>query len=456
MKAISGSSDHQLQSDLAATEFSRTSRRLGDDSLSGWLATAAPRTRPVRTLEGSQEVDCAVVGAGFSGLAMARRLVQLRPQWRVVVLEAQEVGEGTAGRSSGFVVDLVDSVAALPDPFCGCYVKLSRAGIDQLRSLVSEHSIDCQWDEKGWLRAAAGPGGVKGLDGWRAWIDRWEMPHEYLDAAAMANLTGSDFYCQGIRFLGLPLVQGASLVRGLADVLPPSVELYERSPVRLNRRDGHFQLEAEQGSVTTPRVLLATNGYSSLLGLARRQVLPVHTFGSMTRPLSPAQQESLGGETEWGLLGADYMGSSLRRTRDQRLLVRNTLYHHRGLQVDQSRLEEIGRQHQALLEKRFPGLSPIEVEFTWSGVTGATRSRLPFFGEWEKNLFLSAGYSGAGIALGTVMGGLLAELAAGEDSPPLRELLSLPAPRKMPPEPFRSVGAKWTLAGMNARAQRFL
>ncbi|MCA9772984.1 MAG: FAD-dependent oxidoreductase, partial [Myxococcales bacterium] len=54
----------------------------------------------------SGALEVAIIGAGFAGLAAARRLAQLRPQDTVVILEARAVAEGPAGRNSGFMIDL--------------------------------------------------------------------------------------------------------------------------------------------------------------------------------------------------------------------------------------------------------------------------------------------------------------------------------------------------------------
>ena len=61
------------------------------------------RTRP---LDENMTSDWLVIGAGFAGLAAARRLSQLCPTDRIVILEAREVAEGPAGRNSGFMIDL--------------------------------------------------------------------------------------------------------------------------------------------------------------------------------------------------------------------------------------------------------------------------------------------------------------------------------------------------------------
>lgn len=64
---------------------------------SPWLAGVAPPSWP--TLEGDLEVDCVVVGAGIAGLTIASRLRASGSS--VAVLEADRVGRGTTGHTTG-------------------------------------------------------------------------------------------------------------------------------------------------------------------------------------------------------------------------------------------------------------------------------------------------------------------------------------------------------------------
>jgi len=264
-----------------------------------------------------------------------------------------------------------------------------------------------------------------------------------------------------VRMPGRPLVQPAALLRGLAAALPDGVELYERSPVRtLEREAGSWRARSDHGSVSAPRVILALNGYAPLLsatrggGLARR-VFPLITFGSLTRQLTAEEQTALGGEAEWGLLAQDPMGSSLRRTRDQRILVRNTLHYSRDLAAGAAVRDRALRAHRAALARRWPelfGASGIELEHTWAGVMGASASRRHLFERLDDGLYAAAGFTGAGIALGTVAGELLAEWATGRGGALLDDMRALPQPGRTPPEPFLSLGIRFKVARMNATA----
>ncbi len=76
-----------------------------DCGTTGWNALL-PLVAPYRQIEESIICDWLIIGAGFAGLAAARRLAQICPRDRVVLVEANRLAEGPAGRNSGFMIDL--------------------------------------------------------------------------------------------------------------------------------------------------------------------------------------------------------------------------------------------------------------------------------------------------------------------------------------------------------------
>ena len=102
-----------------------------DNNSNGWSRMLKPRTAKAE-LVGEHKADWVVLGAGFAGLAATRRLAENRPQDRIILLEANDVGEGASGRNSGFAIDLPHNVGSSLAELEGShrYMALARAAID--------------------------------------------------------------------------------------------------------------------------------------------------------------------------------------------------------------------------------------------------------------------------------------------------------------------------------------
>jgi glycine/D-amino acid oxidase-like deaminating enzyme len=429
----------------------RTRRLPPEDDACGWSALLPPLP-PARVLDGAMRADCAVIGAGFTGLAVARRLAALRPEWRIAVVDAWRVGGGASGRNSGFVVDLPHYIPARGVEGNRRLLRLGRAGLGRLRELVRQHAIDCEWTEVGRLHGAAGSEGTRALERFCAGADALGEPYERLDRAALAALIGSTYYCAGARTPGSVMVQPAALARGLARALPGNVDLFEQSPVRGIDSGTGFTLRCDGGTLAAARLFVASNGFTPALGFLRDRLFPLLTFASLTRPLSAAEAAALGGEPVWGLVSETPMGTTLRRLASGRLLLRNTVRYRPGLAIDAELRRRVGERHRRDFAARFPAIGAPEFDYTWGGVMGTSMNGAQFFGEVAPHLFVSAGYNGVGIAMGTISGELLADLALGAPSALSADMQALPPPDWIPPAPALGVGVRTTLAYLAKKA----
>ena len=144
------------------------------DDNNGWLNILPPLPPPA-SAQGEFQFDFAIVGAGYAGLAVARRLGELLPDCSIVLLDAGRVGNNAAGRSSGFAIDQAHNIRA--KDFAGIIdaereqLSLNRAGQDYLREAVRSHRILCDWDEAGKFHAAATERGASKLNAYaKPWI----------------------------------------------------------------------------------------------------------------------------------------------------------------------------------------------------------------------------------------------------------------------------------------------
>ena len=76
---------------------------LNDNSCS-WINDLSPRSN-IKTLQSIKNSDWLIVGAGYTGLSAARKLGQIYPNKKIIIIDAQLAGEGASGRNSGYLVD---------------------------------------------------------------------------------------------------------------------------------------------------------------------------------------------------------------------------------------------------------------------------------------------------------------------------------------------------------------
>jgi glycine/D-amino acid oxidase-like deaminating enzyme len=422
-----------------------------DDDACGWW-NVLPSPPAVRHLAADVAADCVVVGAGLTGLAIARQLALHQPGWQIALVDGQRAGYGASGRNSGFAgaITHLDPTRGIEEALR--LGRLCRAGIDALRSVVRERGIACDWAECGRIHAADDDRALRNLEDLFRILEAAGEAHQALDRRALARALGTDHYRAGVHIASTVLLQPAALARGLAGVLPENVTLYEVSPVRRIRRVGRWCVDAGKGTLRADRLFLALNGYAAGLGVLRRRVFPLLTFASLTRPLVPDELAQVGDREQWGLVAEDRMGTTLRRTPDGRILVRNGVRYAPSLRVAERSLARIQAEHRRSLRARWPGLEGVELEFSWGGVIGMTLNQGQFFGRLGPELYASLGYNGTGVAMGTASGVLLADYAVGADSALLCDALALPRPAWLPPQPFLGWGVRSAVAFLRRRA----
>ncbi|MCJ0882284.1 FAD-binding oxidoreductase [Vibrio sp. CCB-PB317] len=418
-----------------------------DDATCGWYH-ALPSIAEKPALKGKQTADYAVLGAGFAGLAMARRLAELQPNARIILIDAQRIGQGASGRNSGFVIDLPHKFSLEhPDPeHKQKLLSLNRSAIAQLDTLVSKHSISCQWLAKGKYQGAVGARGEAYLDHFEHLMKDLGEPYFHVNGSELAKVLGTNYYSRAIYTPGGYLMQPAALVRGLGESLPENVEVLENSPIRkLSKENGYWVLHGDSGSVETTELLLGTSIFTREFGYLKNRLLPVMTFASWTRPLTDAEMQRYGGELNWGLTPADHAGTTLRMTADRRILIRNTYKHvpKYGSSMNDKVREQIRDDHRQVFLARYPELADVPFTHTWGGVYAISRNFTNFFGQLDEGVYASACDNGVGAAWGTISGTLLADYVVGATSKSLDDIQQVTGmPCLNPPEPFLGMGVK--------------
>ncbi len=427
-----------------------------DDTDCGWINTLSPLD-PATPLQGDKDADWVILGAGFTGMAVARQLASHLPDKHIVLIDAQRAGQGASGRNAGFIIDLphhVDSTDIEDQTVNHRTRRLNHAAIDWLRDLVQSHNIDCQWSERGKFHCAIEDKGIEELQKFKRGLDALDEPYTELDASALAARIGTSYYREGVHTPGNILMQPAALARGLAQWLPNSVELIENSPVTEIEYGPTVTLTTKGGRLRTPNLVLATNGFTRGLGFLDNELLPIFASGSMTRPLDEEEQAALGGEGDWGIIAGDKMGSTLRYTQDHRIFVRNTFVYNTKMYMTQAERDKMKVWHEKAFRARFPMLPKVDFEFTWGGNICISRNAAPYFGKLADNVWAHVCQNGVGVAKGTIGGRLLADMIVGASSGLLDDMLAFPKPQKNPLRPFLDLAATFMVNWEQRKAGR--
>ncbi len=388
-------------------------------------------------LHGKHSTDWLVIGAGYTGLAAARQLAELAPQKRIILIDAKRAAQGASARNSGFVVAYESPGHAQLHTARGkksyqARQQIDRAGVAELKSLINQYQIDCQWDETGSIHAASDLRNVQKMYLHRQAFSDMGIAATLLDADALQDRLGTQHYKIGVYCEGGALVQPAALGLGLIRSLPEQVELYEHTPViSLQASSNGVSVQLEQGEIHATKIIIAMNAFMPRLGLQTHRVFPLALTASLTRPLSADEEQQINQAKPWGVLSAHSLGATVRLTPDRRLLIRNTAeYRPAGIPAEQ--LPAKRAFHLRGLQRRFPWLPDDAIEYSWSGQIAISGNSRPVFGEIQKRIYSAGCYNASGVAKGTIMGKLIVDHALGNSSELLNTAKTIATPSWIP------------------------
>lgn len=435
-----------------------------DTGTSGWFAISS-RTMPVVTLDGDVYADWLIIGAGFAGLSAARRLGQLRPGEKIVVVDAREVAQGPAGRNSGFMIDVPHNLLSgeyspADDAATTVEIEQNRLAIAFAAETAAEYGMSAAiFDPAGKINAAATERGMVLNRNFARSLARIGEKHSLLDAAEMRDITGTTYYLGGLYTPGAVMIQPADYIRALAAGLRPRIALYENSPiVELSRVGGNWRARSPHGSVTALKVILGVNGHIQDFGHFCGRLMHIFTYASMTAPFSAeGNAKPPAGRERWGLLPADPMGATVRKITAagrSRIVIRTRFTYDPSLKVPEKRVARIAAEQRRSFDARFPELAKLPFEFSWAGRLCLSRNHVPAFGEIEENLYSACCENGLGTVKSTLAGLMAADLATGARSEHLERYMSQPAPSRLPPQPFTWLGANAVIRWQELRAGR--
>jgi gamma-glutamylputrescine oxidase len=375
------------------------------------VATAAPlETRP--SLVGDVEADLVVVGAGCNGLSAA--LHAARRGLTVVVLEGGRVGWGASGRNGGQMIPglrqgAVQLCAKFGVERARALLELAFSARDLVLGLIAQEAIDCDLRTSGHLLGAAKPADLRWMEAEAACLtDVIGYAEVDLFSRAQAReAVATDFHGalldrRGGHLHPLKYAQGLARAGEAAGAI-----IFEQSPVTALERRGRPCARTAAGSVRARHAILAGDAFlRDVAPAVEARVMPVGAYQVATEPLADPQ----------ALIAHDLAVSDSRFVVDYyRLSPDGRLIFGGGERYAPGPPGDIAAFVRPFLERTFPQLKGVRIDYAWGGLVAITRTRLPHLGR-EGEVLFAHGYSGQGVLLSTLGGKLLVDEILGESA----------------------------------------
>lgn len=383
-----------------------------------WLDTAEAsgdfRRTPV-----PDEVDVAIVGAGFTGTSAALEFAKQGAS--VVVLEQHTVGWGASGRNggmatTGLAVSFSTAVKRYgPERAVTMFREYNKA-IDSIETIVNDHKIDCDFERSGKMTLAYRPSHYEGM------LKSQEQLKTLADydvitvpKADIHSEIGSDYYHGAtVDPLGAGLHVG-KFVHGLAKAaVEAGATICENAGVtELTKVNGTVHdVHTTRGTVRAKQVLVATSGYTGrITPWLQRRVVPVGSFIIVTEQLDDDVIKKIlpNGRQASDSKNLIYY---FRPTPDNRLLFGGRARF--ALSSPESDLKSGEVLRKGMVEL-FPYLAEARIDYTWGGLVDLSMDQVVKAGEHD-GLFYSLCYSGHGVQMATHMGKQMAAYMGGDKS----------------------------------------
>ncbi|MCB1882769.1 MAG: FAD-dependent oxidoreductase [Geminicoccaceae bacterium] len=413
-----------------------------------WAASAGPAPEDDGPITGDVDVDVAIIGSGYTGLACAIFLAQ-EHGIKATVLDANRVSWGCSSRNGGQAQAASGRLSRSQwvkqwglDTALRLHAEILE-GFTTFKHLLKSGEIDCDQQPGGHLYVAHRPKALKKLEA-EAEVLRKTFNYrvEMLDAAALreryvdeAEAAGAMHEPEGIGVHPLKLAFGyLRLARRLGARVHPS------SPViGWEKKQGVHHLRTPGGVVRARAVGIATGGYTSqgLTPSLTNRILPVLSNSLVTRPMTAAEKEACSFKTTQVITDTRTLRYYYRRLPDDRLQI--------GSRSSITGRDAQNPRHLQMLidgmHRKFPPLKGIDVDYSWWGWVDVSHDMMPRIYQPKSNerVFYALGYGGNGVMYSAQAGRRMAERIAGKAEDMDLPIFNSPLPGH-PLAPFRRLG----------------
>jgi glycine/D-amino acid oxidase-like deaminating enzyme len=373
-------------------------------------------------LRGSHTADVVIVGGGFTGLSSAYNIQRKFPDKKILLLEGAFCGYGASGRNGGFftAVDLLHDCSIKDAQLLADHIEVSFYGLEQVKQVISDHGVDCDFRENGMLNVAFTENQAKIIDKYHHDLKTIGLNSSYLTGNELAAEIKSPRIIAGQITHHGAIINPAKLAREMKRVVEElGVEVLEKTVVTRISSGETILVDTELGEVRAPILVLGLNAYAPKLGLFKNRIVPVGTFIVATEPLTPDQWDSIGWKNKQGLSdGRNLVFNYSIPSVDGRIITGGSDFvYYENDRLISGNEKTITRKIIQDLFKTFPQLEGLKIEHAWGGTTAVPINRTPSVGllPGHDNIYYGGGYD-EGVPTSQTAGRIIADLIAGESN----------------------------------------
>lgn len=387
-----------------------------------WFRAAGLEDKEInQPLRGNHSADVVIIGGGFTGLSSAYNISSKFPEKKIVILEGARCGYGASGRNGGFCVatDLLDDFNLTDPEVRRDRIDVSFYGIEQIKQVIAEHNVACDFQENGMLGVAFSERQARALEKYATNLRSIGLESTLLQGKELEAEIKSPRVIAGLFTPYGAILNPAKLALEMKRVVEElGVEVRERTVVTRITPGKVNLVDTELGEIRAPVIVLGLNAYSHKLGLFKNRVFPMCTFIIATEPLSPAQWESIGWENKQGLYDERVAFNYSVPTVDGRIVMGGSDFtYYSNDRLSSGNDKTVTRKIKQDLYTTFPQLEGLKIEHSWGGTTAVNLDRTPSVGVMGDygNIYYGVGYE-EGVPSAQTSGRVIAELMAGESN----------------------------------------
>ncbi|EDQ00033.1 hypothetical oxidoreductase [Shewanella benthica KT99] len=167
-------------------------------------------------------------------------------------------------------------------------------------------------------------------------------------------------------------------------------------------------VRTEHGSITAYSVLLAGNAYHKLARNKLSGMLFPASLGNCATVKLSADVAKAINPHDVAVYDSRFVLDYYRMTADNRLMFGG------GTNYSGRDSKDLSAELRPAIERTFPRLKGVDIEFEWTGMAGIVVNRIPQLGKVSPNVFYCQGYSGHGLATSHIMGEIMSKAIIGQ------------------------------------------